>query len=292
MTRALTCASLCVAALAWLAACDASSRPQDAKPADADLDDAGLDAPSDTSADADASPDAPGGELRYELRWKTDGVSWDPSTQRFTLTNNLGVLFEIDRGYLVNYSAELTECDPDPEPWGWRLLSLPRAWAGHAEGSASPSAVWTQRVERLGPGEPLEFGRVQPPAQRYCGVHYLVARANPNPTGEPDDLPLEGVSLYLEGRAQHPGGLPQPFVVQTGLPVGVLTHLYPLGAYGDDAQALALDTAQGGATVRITRDLAAVFQGADPATMSARTLERHLLGNLADSATLEILPLP
>lgn len=254
------------------------------------------------------------GELRYELRWNREGLT-ALEGGGWAWTNDLGHRFTLTRGYMVSYSSELVECLPttanrppasDPRPldldgdgiqlaataitsWLESALAPSVAWAGHSDDVVNPAAVTTPWVEALHVLEDRTFGVTRPGPLRYCQVHYLVGRANGEARQMPQEVDMARVSLYLEGTAQAPDAqAPTPFTVRTALAAAVLFEIYPEGAFGDDDAQRKVDTARHSADILIERHFTALFDGADPTSMSERTLERHILRNLIDTTQVTV----
>lgn len=227
-------------------------------------------------AGCDAEP-ASDLSLRWEVGWDTTGVT--TTADGWEVSNNRGVTFHVTRGYLVTYGLQLRPCDPADSTTGqllrW-LNPIPVAWAGHS-GLNDQSFVYGE-VEQI---VPLTggFARsvVLPDEASYCSLHYLVARADTNLDTTASEIPMERITLHLEGWWSAPGSATQePLTIHTALNTG---------SYIDLPQPI--ETAEGGtARVVLTRQLAAFFDDLDPATQSETGFAQALLLNIAAAATV------
>ena len=142
--------------------------------------------------------------MHYRLAWNTDGVTLAPpaagdgasdasgdgaaDTPIFALTNDLGVAFEVTRGWLVSYSFEATVCPADTTRASvlqrvWVQLvenvGVRSVWAGHGSLPVSPAQLRASYVEDLRDVmKPAEVGAVVLPHHRLYGLHLLLGRAD------------------------------------------------------------------------------------------------------------------
>ena len=173
----------------------------------------------------------------------------------------LGALGETDEGWTVelsevwvsDYSVALVPCPTA------RLSRVGQARAGHGEELDDSTLIGPWAGAFLSG----ELGSVDFEADWYCEVHVLSSGV-----GE-DTLRLEGVARR--------GEVEVPLSVATGLAYG---ELVPLSVSGSGTYA----------TVRIERDLGALFDGVDFAT--EEDLAWAVLGNLyaAQTVTVELEP--
>jgi hypothetical protein len=195
------------------------------------------------------------------------------------VTNNRGVTFHVTRGYLVTYGLQLRPCDPADSTTGqllrW-LNPIRLAWAGHS-GLNDQSYIYGE-VEPLVPlTAGFERTVVLPDEASYCSVHYLVARADGNLDASAATVPMDRVTLHLDGWWSAPGSeTRQPFAIHTELNTGSYIDLVRPISAGDG----------GNETVVVMRQLAAFFDDLDPATQSETGFEQSLLLNIAAAATV------
>ena len=235
-------------------------------------------------------------QVRYELTWKADQWNGQARAQERVLVNDLGYTVRLTRGYVVTRSMELVECpktafdDPltlpsDLVPW----LAPRAAYAGHTMGTPNPAAISVPRVESLTDAATVTAGTVSLAPQRYCQVHYLVARADQNTVNLPHDLDMVDSSLHAEGTYRARGAEQDtPFRLHTTVANGRLVDLFPPGRFGDAPAQFILDTGSDGADVVIRRDVDRLFNGMDFATMPEKTMVRQLLQNLIDTLQVEV----
>lgn len=237
----------------------------------------------------DPSPAAPHA-IRYRLAWDTaDAKAADAGV--FTTTTDRGYRIRITRGYLTNYSMELVECAPPVAPLALlgSVLSTAvegTAYAGHASGTPNPAAVRPMQVESLTAPVALAAGRATPPAQTYCQLHYLIARAGAEARGLPSDLDMVDVSLHIEGDYTPPGvSKPLLLKLHTAIANGVL-----LDHVEAPAAPLRVDTGRAATRVTIRRHLTRAFDGIDFATVAESAVAERVLQSLVDHVDVEIEP--
>jgi len=231
---------------------------------------AGCDSDPDGEPDTDLS-------LRWKVNWDTTGVA--TTSDGWEVTNNLGITFHVTRGYLVTYGLQLRACETTTSSAS-RILDwfrpVPLAWAGHG-GMGDQSYIYGL-VEPLVPlTAGFERTVVLPDEASYCSIHYLVARADTNFDTSAAEVPMDRVTLHLDGWWSAAGS-----EIQT--PLAIHTELNT-GSYIDLERPIS--TAGGGdETVVVTRQLAAFFDDVDPAALSEARLAQSLLLNIAAAATV------
>jgi hypothetical protein len=191
-------------------------------------------------------PDGPRAyQVDYHLAWRLDDVTPDPGGG-LRLTNDLGHLIHLQTGWLSSTSAQLVPCPSEQQTF--ELIS--RAWAGHGD-LDDPSLIDDARIEALHAPVAQAWGRVTyaPETDAYCKAHYLVARTERTGDGLPDAR-FGRQAAYLAGQVTVDGET-TPFEWSTDLASGTL------GAFD-------MPRVPGqGITIRIERDLVAVFAGVD-----------------------------
>jgi hypothetical protein len=231
---------------------------------------AGCDSDPDGQPDTDLS-------LQWQVGWDTTGVT--TSADGWEVTNNRGVTFHVTGGYLVTYGLQLRPCDPADSTTGqllrW-LNPIRLAWAGHS-GLNDQSYIYGE-VEPLVPlTAGFERTIVLPDEASYCSLHYLVARADDAFDTTAATVPMERITLHLEGWWSAPGSATQePLAIHTELNTGSYIDLVRPISAGDG----------GNETVVVTRQLAAFFDDVDPAALSDARLAQSLLLSIAAAATV------
>ena len=238
------------------------------------------------------SPPAASYSVSYRLEWSWDGATAEASGGWQT-TNDHGYRVHVERGYLVDYSMELVECpketlSPDTDAYWARFLVQP-AWAGHAPTTPNPAAIYTPHIEALHAPTDFDVGTRWLAAQRYCRVHYLIARANRSAVGLPDDLDMVERSLYVRGTSQTPSAAaPRSFEIATSAANAMLTELFPPDHFGAQASAFVVDTGHENARVVVRRGLKSLFDGIDFETMPPARMERQVLQNVIDHTEIVV----
>ncbi|MCB9525805.1 MAG: hypothetical protein H6702_20880 [Myxococcales bacterium] len=238
-----------------------------------------------------SAPAPVAGALAYHADWRLEGVTAH-ADGAWSVTNDLGHVITVTRGYLTTYSVELAECsdlDGATGQRGWlrSLLGGGVAHAGHDD-VPNPVAMQVAQVETLVPLSPRQLGTAAVIGRTYCRAHYLVARAPEDALDLPNDVDMVATALLLEGTWQAtPEAAPQPFAVRTSLANGRIAELVKPG----DDTAFRLDTtAQPGARVTVWRDPARLFDGVDFGAMGDRAVQRALLTNLMDDLQITTTP--
>jgi hypothetical protein len=231
---------------------------------------AGCDSDPDGQPDTDLS-------LQWKVDWDTAGVT--TTADGWEVTNSLGVTFHVTRGYLVTYGLQLRPCEATTTTASrileW-LRPVPLAWAGHG-GLSDQSFVYGE-VEPLMPlTDGFEREVLLPDDASYCSIHYLVARADTNLDTSAATVPMDRVTLHLDGWWSAAGSeTQQPLAIHTELNTGSYIDLVRPISAGDG----------GKETVVVTRQLAAFFDDVDPAALSEARLAQSLLLNIAAAATV------
>ena len=123
----------------------------------------------------------------------------------------MGYTVTVERGYVVNYSMQLVECDHDHTHEEASILDdlnlLPAtASAGHGGDGPDPSAIEVGIVESIGAPELTSLGTVETSDLiTYCGGHYLIAAGRDHLRDMPADVDMNGISLYVDGFYTAPG---------------------------------------------------------------------------------------
>lgn len=229
----------------------------------------------------------------YRLEWSSDGAAIDPGGTGWQTTNDRGYRVHLERGYLVDYSMELVECEKVALEPVDALFSVGlmegTAWAGHAPTTPNPAAIHTPHIEALHTPADADVGSMLLAGQRYCKVHYLIARANRSAVGLPDDVDMVERSLYVRGASQAAtAAAPRPFELTTSAANAVLTELFPPGQFGARGAAVVVDTGHESARVVIHRTLKSLFDGIDFDTMPPARMERQVLQNLIDHTVIAV----
>lgn len=231
---------------------------------------AGCDSDPDLQPESDLS-------LRWKVDWDTTGVA--TTGDGWEVTNGRGVTFHVTRGYLVTYGLQLRPCETTTSAASrildW-LRPVPLAWAGHS-GLNDQSFVFGE-VEPLMPlTAGFERELLLPDDASYCSIHYLVARADTNLDASAATVPMDRVTLHLDGWWFSPTtDGQQPLAIHTELNTGSYIDLVrPISTAGG-----------GNETVVVTRQLAAFFDDLDPAALSDARLAQALLLNIAAAATV------
>ena len=261
--------------------------------------------PAPAMADAGA-PALPPQEVHYRLAWNTDGVTLAPpaagdgasdasgdgaaDTPIFALTNDLGVAFEVTRGWLVSYSFEATVCPADTTRASvlqrvWVQLvenvGVRSVWAGHGSLPVSPAQLRASYVEDLRDVmKPAEVGAVVLPHHRLYGLHLLLGRADDRAPALPTEVDMLRQTLHLQGRWRTLGQTTwTPFTWRTAVGWGEVHTL-----------AAPHDTAWGGLELSARRTLASLVDHIDPSVMTEANAARQVLENVVAGVRVEATP--
>lgn len=212
----------------------------------------------------------------WGLQWR--GV--EPEEQGWSVTNDLGITFAVSGGWLLDYSVTLVRCSDAVANagGGWlSLLGIGTAHAGH-ETYDDPSEVEAQWGEQLRTLESGTLGERTFDSDEYCGVHWLVARADVGVTSE-DGTELSGTSLSVEGSwsvGEESGDL----AMSSDFTQGVVLD-FPEAALNAEEGASFAD-------LTLVRDASGLFNGIDPRTMNEYAVAWAMLENLADQVELVV----
>lgn len=174
----------------------------------------------------------------------------------------------IERAWLAWGRVELVPCEPV------RGAGIARAGAAYAHGGTSALRSTTSVVEALLGPEALELEALAPPTGVYCAVIIGADGAAIDAAHAPDDVDLDGLTLYVEGY-QKVGGEWRTFVLRETAAFDVRVPL----------DHLAID----GTTLRVTlsKDASAWFDGFDPfADDAARALLERVQASIVAEVTL------
>jgi len=240
-------------------------------------------------------------EIHYALDWEWGRAKPLASGSGWEVVNNLGYRIEIDKMYLVTYRTGLIACEEadlvdvnrvnpyqmcTAARWSWSLVST--AYAGHSFTDDDPVVINTQHVEDLSNPKSFDLGLVTVSEQRYCRLHYLLARAEREATGLPEDVALVDSSTYFEGRYYAPGSNEAvTFSVLDSSADGALIDI--TAETPSTSQALGMINVNfEGARVHIIRNLGLMWDDVDFLSMSSRDIARRVLGNLTSTLKVEI----
>jgi hypothetical protein len=226
--------------------------------------------------DGSEGPSLELGQVRWELAW-TGGPDGTAEAGPGSTTNDLGIAFVVEEGWLVDYSLTLVRCaDTVAVTPGWlSLLGVGTALAGH-EAYEDPSAITPQWGERLTPLQAKRLARLVFEADRYCGAHWLIARGDAG-TRADDGTDLSGVSMALQATWSVDGDT-GVIALDTDFTQGVVLE-FPVGLAASPPRA---------ASVAVVRDAARWFDGVDPRSMSHDAMAWQILTNLVNGASLAV----
>jgi hypothetical protein len=244
--------------------------------------------PSQSCHSPDSAPPA-AHSVSYQLEWRRRGGVDPPSDAPLEITNDLGYLVRVTRGYVVTRSIEMIPC-AIPSPVSLldtidRMIGPRPAFAGHSA-IPDPSSTKSPTVESLLQRGPRQLPALYPGARMYCRAHYLIARADPQSAGLPTEIDMVDQTLRVEGTFQRRGeATATPFTVTSAVANG---KLFELGTQSPSAAARRLDTTSESAIVIVRRNLDTIFDRVDFATMNEKRMAREMLQNLVDGAELEV----
>jgi hypothetical protein len=266
-----------------------------------------------TETQGSASPDASTSSLceakphdvRYSMDWDwgtaiptSTGTGWE-------VINNLGFRIVVEKAYLVTYRTGLVACEEadlvDPQrdnphqmctasSWSWSLI--PNAYAGHSFVDDDPVVITTSYVEDLSNPKLTDLGIVTVGGQTYCRVHYLLARAEREAVGLPEDVALVDSTIYLQGRYFAPDSNEAvAFTILDASADGALVDIEGDQAIAPPSLSL-INVDYEGAQLRLIRNLGFMWDEVNFVSMSPRDIARRVLGNLTSTLKLEILRSP
>jgi hypothetical protein len=243
-----------------------------------------------TTAGCRAEPPSPPSPhaVEYRLAWTTDGVDTSADGGGIEVTNDLGYRVHVRRGWVTSYSIELVEC-PKAGPVAQAataalsLFVAGDALAGHSEGTPNPAAIRPMQVESLTDPAPRTVGTVRLAPQRYCKLHYLLARAGRDARDLPGDPDMVDTTLELEGSVRAPGATSdRPLSLRTAVAYG---QLFERSAA---TRALQVDTGAVASVVTVRRNLARAFDGIDFAHLDDKAIGFQILRSLVDHSSVEL----
>ena len=225
----------------------------------------------------------------FSLEWDLAGAERAAGDPALLIRTDLGYQVWLRRGFLASHALDLVECAGPLPPLARlaadaaALLAPAPAFAGHVL-SLNPSTFRPAIVESLLATTPTTSARVLVAGRRYCDVNFLVARADADAGGLPDDLAMAGKSLYLEAMFAAPGAAPVPFTIATSVTAG---RRFALRRRADgEARSVAFDSATGDAVVRVRRRMASLFDGVDFARQPRSEWPHRILANLVDDTVV------
>jgi hypothetical protein len=222
------------------------------------------------------------GSISYQTTWETGSIVRDTATKGWSVVNDLGYTVHVERGYIVTTSTTLNECDHTTGVVDWMssLFSTSVAHAGHTSGGPDQAAILASHVESLTTLQPLQLGSVNVNEYSYCKGHYLVAQASSITRDLPQDVPMEGHSLYVEGTYQAPGSTDSvPFVIKTSVGDGALFNLKVLNV-SDAMPSVHAVIGQVPVQITIRRHIDGLFSGVDFMKMDDDTRAQTVLDAL------------
>ena len=226
------------------------------------------------------------GTIQYEMAWAQDGVQFDDDGLGWSVETELGYTVHVETGYLVSYSVQLVECDDhthNETSWLSDLFMPNTAYAGHG-GEIDPSLIGQPIVENLARPTDFSYGEVTAPSINYCQGHYLVARAYETAQNLPEDVDMQGTSVYLSGTyLALDSDTPQVFTIQTNLANGALTDL----VYNGHTAHVAIG--ENIAQIRVVRELGSLFDTVNFAEMDADAQSQAVLWQLIATTRFEIV---
>ncbi|MED5356856.1 MAG: hypothetical protein VYD85_00325, partial [Pseudomonadota bacterium] len=128
--------------------------------------------------------------------------------------------------------------------------------------------------------------------QRYCDVHYLVARADIGTEGVDVHPQVEGFSLLVDGHWRAPDSdMEVPFMVGVDIAYGSLLSTSDVEQAARLLETpLELGPAVSGVSLVIRRSMATAFDGIEFANTIPRAIGRRILRNIVTKATIDISP--
>ena len=228
--------------------------------------------------------------LSYSLDWDRTGVRFNERRDSWSATNNLGIEFQIDRGFLVSNRMELLPClwPPSEGDAGFGDVALRalswitggRAQAGHSGDPTNSTRTrnWAEPIHKA-----LSVGHSshETSAEAYCQFSYAIARADIATIDRPDEPSLLGFSLTLAGRWRSAPDQPWlAFDWETAMPWGVLWDFVWLEAAQSPNDSLV--------AVTVTRPLLGILRDLNPATQSAEVLGNKSVQNMVEGTRVTL----
>lgn len=236
--------------------------------------------------------------VTYTFDWSSEDAQIEDGS--ITLQNDLGYEVVMTTGYSIAYTVSLIECPDEEEPadvpgmgrWLLDALAPRTAWAGHSYGNGNAIALATPHTQNFFEQEPVELGQVTADPNGYCQFFYLVGRADSTTVDLPEDLDMSGMSIYVAGTYQAPGGDVKDFVLHTTRAYSFLSDLFAPGDFDQHEKAFEVDTGAEGATVTLTRNLDRLFDGVDFEMMNTDDAASQVLKQLVDHAQASVVVTP
>lgn len=216
--------------------------------------------------------------LRWSFTWDIEDI--DFSEGRWATTNDQGVTFTVETGWLSSYSAALAPCFAEEETeWARRglierLLGIRTARADHGV-DIDPSALTGPIVEDLAGLTSTDSARLSFGPTDYCQLHYLIARADADTADPAPGVPMSLVTLRLNGHWTN-GDEGGDLEVESSFNYGALFSL----------DGRAESPPRGHAQIEIRRNASLLFSGIEPNLLSENELAWQITKNLVDSTDL------
>lgn len=265
-----------VAAAGWLVLTALGcGKPAPGQVANGPLDELGPPIASSTAVPPAASAPPTLTRATWRLTWrgagpKRSGGGWSVHTRD-------GTLVQVDQGSLLTWSVALQRC-PEANPvqpahGRWQSWLVAEAFANHGA-APEPAQALVHLQEDLALLQDQDAAALTFPAQKTCGVHWLVAQKRED-AGAPAKGQPARHSLWMQGRWQR-GAASGAWSAETWLPSAMLQ---PLGQ---------LDPQATGVQVAIERDLTAWFDGLDLEHATPQMLGWELLSRLTTRAQVRV----
>ncbi len=222
--------------------------------------------------------------VRFLQTWERAGTSPAEAGGAFLVPTNLGYDVRVDRGFLVDTSASLVDCQgPGGDVWekatrrswfGLGSLFEGVAYAGHLQAPDPSNVAHPTVTDLVSVQSQTTFGESRFPEARYCHVHFLVAGgAGPSAyTATFPDVDTTRTTLYVRGAWRKGEGTWNALELRSKAADGVLLDLPPLV----DGPMEGTDV-----TVTIARRLATMFDDIELASEGrSEVLAKSVLRNL------------
>ena len=241
------------------------------------------------SGESGSGPTA--GVISVQLGWSLP--SGFDATSGITFTNGAGYSIHLSSVMINTYSVELIPCDeelfrklqePRQRPKLSQGILINKAWAGHGD-PTRPTRTGVVRPEwPMSQANPVFMDTLDPPDYDYCRVHYLVGRVPDTPMTQSSHADLIGLSMSIDGTYQAPGTpTAQPFQVRTSAAHGTLSDLAANG------QGTGLRLREGDRLI-VQRNFESLFNGVVFDAMADKEIARHILRNIVNGVSLEVVP--
>jgi hypothetical protein len=252
-----------------------------------------------SSSQVDASggvcPDQGAHQVRYILDWDWGMAQAASSTQGFRLVNDLGFEIEVEKAYLNSYRTGLVACEEselleasrtDPfkacvsETSTWSLMSI--AHAGHSYEDGDPVVFTQGLVENFAQPKSIELASISVSDQKYCKLHYLIAKAKRDSLSLPSDVAMVDSTIYMSGSFVAPGDEEShSFEFLSSLADGVLS----------DFETTLINVDFQGADIHIVRKLDLIFDGINLTELSDEEVAQSVLANIVSNTQIENRPI-